>query len=171
MDVWHGMFGPTDVDASGTGTYTSEVTVMTNTRIIWTADPINIKAILAGQFADFGKGEVIHEQWKPFVGDGIFGVDGELWHFARSSLRPMFTKERIADLDSFERCIQKLLPLLGNGDGKEVEFLDCMYRFTLDAATDFLLGSPVGSLDSERNKFAKWFGNVQYIQSLITRSG
>jgi len=29
-----------------------------------TADPVNIKAILATQFADFGKGEEFHDGWK-----------------------------------------------------------------------------------------------------------
>jgi len=31
---------------------------------IVTADPENIKALLATQFNDFGKGEELHESWK-----------------------------------------------------------------------------------------------------------
>lgn len=43
-------------------------------RFLFTADPENIKAILATQFSDFGKGELFHRDWKEFLGDGIFAT-------------------------------------------------------------------------------------------------
>ena len=39
-------------------------------RIVFTADPENIKAILATQFNDFGKGEQFNKDWHEFLGDG-----------------------------------------------------------------------------------------------------
>lgn len=39
-------------------------------RIIATADPENIKAILASQFNDYGKGEDFHNDFRDFLGDG-----------------------------------------------------------------------------------------------------
>ena len=57
-------------------------------RFLFTADPENIKAILATQFLDFGKGELFHRDWKEFLGDGIFvTVSLILLWSARSSWR------------------------------------------------------------------------------------
>ena len=39
-------------------------------RVIVTADPENIKAVLATQFNDFGKGENFNKDWHEFLGDG-----------------------------------------------------------------------------------------------------
>lgn len=38
-------------------------------RIVFTADPENIKAILATQFNDFGKGEEFNKDFHEFLGD------------------------------------------------------------------------------------------------------
>ena len=52
-------------------------------RVIFTADPDNIKAILATQFGDYGKGEPFHRDWQDFLGDSIFTTDLEQWHDSR----------------------------------------------------------------------------------------
>lgn len=44
---------------------------------------------------------------------------------------------------------------------------NCHDRFSLDAATDFLLGQSVNSLQEGANSFAKAFGEVQRMQGLI----
>lgn len=41
-------------------------------RIIQTADEENIKAILATQFAEFGKGKRFNEEWHDFLGDSMW---------------------------------------------------------------------------------------------------
>ena len=38
-------------------------------RIILTADPENIKAVLATQFHEFGKGKQFNDEWHGFLGD------------------------------------------------------------------------------------------------------
>ena len=45
------------------------------------------------------------------------------------------------------------------------------YRFTLDSATDYLLGKSVESLENPQVEFATAFADVQRVQDLITRSG
>jgi hypothetical protein len=40
-------------------------------RMIFTAEPENIKAILATQFKEYGKGEQFRKDWHAFLGDGI----------------------------------------------------------------------------------------------------
>ena len=115
-------------------------------RILFTRDPGHIKTILTGKFAHFGKGPMFHDAWHPFLGDSIFTTDGHLWQNSRSLIRPMFTKDRIRDIDLFEHwadVFMKKLPL----PGQPVDVCDLFYRWTLDVATDFLLGRSVGSME------------------------
>lgn len=139
-------------------------------RWIFTADPENIKAVLATQFQDFGKGRLFHEDWKPFLGDSIFTTDGQQWHNSRQLIRPQFVKSRVADLEIFEKHVEQLMNKMG-GHGEEVDVADLFYRFTLDSATDFLLGKSVDSLDDPQAEFASAFAEVQKVQNLITRTG
>ena len=167
-------------------------------RIVFTADPENIKAVLASQFNDFGKGEQFNRDFHDFLGDGIFSTDGQKWHDSRQLIRPQFIKDRVSDLDTFERHVSVLLPLLG-GQGNTVDVKDLFFRyghplalffpchvsvtlrfstrlltllsFTLDAATDFLLGHSAGSLHDPKSEFAHAFAVIQRIQSLLARAG
>lgn len=134
---------------------------MLGRRIIFTADPENIKAILATQFADYGKGEPFHREWKEFLGDSIFVTDGAVWHDSRQLLRPQFSRERISDLHTFEAHLKTLFKAIANGgalngpqqhvdieagNGRPLEISDLFYRYTLDVSTSFLLGKDVQSL-------------------------
>ncbi|USW56173.1 Putative cytochrome P450 [Septoria linicola] len=141
-------------------------------RIVFTADEENVKAILATQFADYGKGPQFRKEWKDFLGLSIFTTDGDIWHNSRQLLRPQFIKDRVSDLQKFEHHVQKLLPMLaGDSNGATVRVDDLIYRFTLDAATDFLFGTGVGSLDNGETEFAQAFAEVQRVQATIARAG
>ncbi len=154
-------------------------------RCIFTADPENVKAILATQFQDYGKGEPFHEDWKDFLGDSIFTTDLQLWHDSRHLIRPQFIKDRVSDLEVFERHVQILMKAVANGGvdgaegvatdgigkGREVDVSDLFFRYTLDAATDFLLGTSVRSLEVPRQEFAEAFSEVQRVQNIIARAG
>jgi hypothetical protein len=48
--------------------YTIETSV-SGRRVLLTSDPENIKAILATQFADYGKGPQFNKEWHEFLGD------------------------------------------------------------------------------------------------------
>ncbi|KAL8803180.1 MAG: hypothetical protein Q9182_003352, partial [Xanthomendoza sp. 2 TL-2023] len=141
-----------------------------NQRVIFTADPENIKAITSTQFHHYGKGQAFHDDWKDFLGDGVFTQDGRAWRNSRSLLRPLFAKTRISGLDIFEEHTQQLIGLIG-GEGQEVNISDLSYKFTLDAATHFLLGRSVGSLTHADASFAQAFDDVQRIQTLKVRAG
>ena len=179
LEGWRGFFA-----RDGEGGYTLE-TRPAGLRIILTADVENIKAILASQFSDYGKGEPFHRDWKEFLGDSIFATDGDLWHASRQLIRPQFVKDRVSDLHIFEKHVQFLMtnianggvkgvPGVGNdniGQGRVFDISDNFFRYTLDSATEFLLGSSVGSLHVERQEFAEAFGEVQRVQNLIARAG
>lgn len=151
--------------------YTLEATTV-GERIIFTADEENIKAILATQFQDYGKGPQFRKEWKDFLGLSIFTTDGELWHNSRQLLRPQFIKDRVSDLHTFENHMQVMLPMFaGRVPGEAVRVDDLFYRFTLDAATDFLLGGSVDSLRNGQTEFAQAFAEIQRVQSMLARAG
>ncbi|KAF2478158.1 cytochrome P450 [Lindgomyces ingoldianus] len=161
-ELWVEMF-----EKYGKGGFTVEAG--TGERVILTAEPENIKALLATQFKDFGKGEKFRQEWHPFLGNGIFTTDGTLWHNSRQLIRPQFIKDRISDLDIFEEHVQILMKRLGReGD---IDMLDYFFRYTLDAATHFLLGKSVESLTNPQTEFADSFYQAQRIQSIIARIG
>lgn len=60
-----------------------------------------------------------------------------------------------------------LLPMLEGGHTVRLD--DLFYRFALDAATDFLFGTSVGSLENSQAEFADAFAEVQRVQALIAR--
>ncbi|KAI9925143.1 hypothetical protein MW887_006063 [Aspergillus wentii] len=154
---------------------TAELTSGLSNRMILTKDPENIKAILTGQFADYGKGEKFHQDWKDFLGDSIFATDGELWSRSRQLLRPMFARDRIVDTEIFEKHVQHLIPHLAGsghpGGSRVVDVGPLFFRFTLDAATDYLLGQGTDSLQNPTTHFAEAFRYVLHRQSEIFRFG
>ena len=132
-------------------------------RFVFTAQTENIKAILASQFSDFGKGEPFRKDWEAFLGNSIFTTDGDLWHNSRQLIRPQFVKSRVSDLELFETHVQQLIGMMG-GQGQEVDVDALFYRFTLDTAMDILLGHSIDSLGNPQNEFAEAFGEVQRVQ-------
>jgi cytochrome P450 len=179
LEAWQGFFS----NHKKTG-YTVEA-APGGLRVIFTADPENVKAILATQFQDYGKGKPFHEDWKDFLGDSIFTTDLDTWHSSRQLIRPQFIKDRVSDLEVFERHVQILMTAVANGGvvgaegtatdgvakGREVDISDLFFRYTLDAATDFLLGRSVGSLEIPNQSFADAFSEVQRVQNIIARAG
>ncbi|KAI1201463.1 cytochrome P450 [Nemania serpens] len=132
---------------------------MPGSRTIETRDPAHIKAVLAGDFHSFGKGPTFHRIWSPFLGDGIFTTDGKLWQNSRSLIRPMFMTDRISDLVIFDRQIEKMVSLIPPS-GQTVDIMDLLFRMTLDATTDFLLGESANSLDNPNSDFTYAFNDV-----------
>lgn len=123
-DFWLDLFRTA---GNPTNPYTVEAAVG-GVRTIFTADPDNIKAILATQFADYGKGERFNQEWHDFLGDSIFTTDGPKWHNARQLIRPQFVRDRLSDIHVFERHINVLLNHLG-GNGETVDVMDLFFRY------------------------------------------
>lgn len=149
-----------DVYFVNSNSWTGEARIL-NQRIVFTADPENMKAVLATQFGDFGKGEPFHEEWSDFLGDSIFTTDGPQWHASRQLIRPQFTKDRVSDLHCFESHMKTLFRAIDNGgplqgelqqvtegagSGQVLDISELFFRYTLDVTTDFLLGKDTKSL-------------------------
>ena len=105
-----------------------------------------MKTVLTTKFAEFGKGPDFHRVWSPFLGDSIFTTDNQLWSDSRALIRPMFIKDRVRDIDIFEKWTTKLIERIPMS-GQTVDMMDLFYRMTIDVTTDFLLGDSVNSLE------------------------
>ncbi|KAL2020133.1 hypothetical protein VTK56DRAFT_8738 [Thermocarpiscus australiensis] len=147
-----------------------EIAVMGRIRYLMTREPEHIKTILTTKFGEYGKGERFHEIWSPFLGDSIFTTDGQLWSDSRALIRPMFAKDRVRNLDIFDKWAGTLISKLP-ASGQTVDVMDLFYRMTLDVTTDFLLGGSVDSLNNPKHEFVAAFQEVQRIQMLLTILG
>ncbi|OJJ48159.1 hypothetical protein ASPZODRAFT_150447 [Penicilliopsis zonata CBS 506.65] len=147
-----------------------EVNLAGGWRSFFTRDPEHVKAVLTGNFASYGKGEIFHELWSPFLGDSIFTTDGKQWSNSRQLIRPMFIKDRISDLEIFERKTQTMMSLFAS-PGEAFDLMDLFYRMTLDVTTEFLLGRGIHSLENPQGEFVHAFAEVQRIQMLLTVLG
>lgn len=117
-------------------------------QVVHTVEPRNVQAVLATKFEDFEIGKRRHQQFGPLLGYGIFTSDGAAWERYRSLLKPQFSREQISDLKAAERHMQYLFQALAvkdDGWSQEVDILQLFYRFTLDVATEFLVGRSVNS--------------------------
>jgi cytochrome P450 len=116
---------------------------------ILTAEPDNLKAILATQFKDFVTGGRRAGAFGYMVGKCIFTTDGPFWEHSRALFRPHFLTGQINDLEATERAVQDLLQALAvSNDGQWTQKMDLQpifLRFTLDTGTEFLFGANVKS--------------------------
>ncbi|ORY64013.1 cytochrome P450 [Pseudomassariella vexata] len=147
-----------------------ELEITPSHRFIFTRDPEVIKTVLGTKFWDFGKGPDFHRLWKAFLGNSLITTDGDLWNNSRRLIRPMFTKDRVSDLEIFERKTRLLIDQLPTS-GETVQLMDLVYRMVLDVSTEFLLGTSVNSLIKPNNEFAHALDEIQKIQMQITTSG
>ncbi|KDQ21543.1 hypothetical protein BOTBODRAFT_123337 [Botryobasidium botryosum FD-172 SS1] len=126
-----------------------------NLRILWrdriiTRDHLFVKRILATGFDDFNKGPSAQYRANDLFGTGIFNRNGDAWKYHRSLTKPFFARDRVNDFDTFERGSKKLLKIIRAAAAADeaIEVQDLYGRFTIDAAAEFLFGTPdLNSLD------------------------
>lgn len=129
------------------GGNTFQQTVL-GTQLIATFEPENVKAVLATQFNDFALA-TRSKVFGPFLGDGIFTLDGSGWSHSRAMLRPQFVREQIADIGMLGEHVDNLFEALP-GDGTPVDIQDLFFRLTLDSATEFLFGESTFCLSPKK---------------------
>lgn len=145
--------------------YTWSATMM-GQKFFNTIEPENVKALLATNFKDFGLGRR-QEAFGPLLGQGIFTTDGAQWEHSRALVRPNFTKAQVADLDTFETHIQRLITKIPR-DGSTIDMQTLFFQLTLDSATEFLFGESVNSLTSPAGSEQEIFGrSFDYAQGRL----
>ncbi|KAK0716104.1 putative cytochrome P450 alkane hydroxylase [Lasiosphaeris hirsuta] len=110
--------------------------------LIMTAEPENVKAVLALNFDDFGIGKRMSALGR-LLGRGIFTADGSHWKHSRALIRPSFTRAQVADLDSVETHVQNLIKRFPEEDGTTFDIQPLFFNFTIDNSTEFLLGRSI----------------------------
>ncbi|TGO72423.1 hypothetical protein BELL_0456g00040 [Botrytis elliptica] len=130
------------------GAYTYSF-VFLGTNAINTIDAENIKTVLATGFKDFELPLRRKTAMMPIFGKGIFALDGTEWEHSRAMLRPNFVRSQVADLDIFERHIQKLIKRIPE-NGNTVDLSKLFFMLTIDSATEFLFGESTETLDETK---------------------
>lgn len=123
---------------------------------IFTIEPDNLQAILSSNFKDWGVQPLRLPSWGPLLGKGVMDTDGAFWSHSRAMVQPLFRREQISDLASFDVHMTRLLDLIPR-DGSMVDLQPLFARLILDFTTEFLFGESVECLTSTPNKDAMLF--------------
>lgn len=135
------------------GRYTFRISILGTSNLL-TAEPKNVQAVLASQFNDFVMGRARKTNLKMILGRSIFAVDGAAWHSARETVRPLFARENIANLEMLEGHFQTLLACIEQpgldekGWTKPIALAGLFPLLTIDSATELFLGHSTHSLQS-----------------------
>jgi cytochrome P450 len=138
------------------GKYTFGVKILGTFNLI-TAEPKNVQSMLATQFDNFAMGRARKTNLKTVLGRSIFAVDGKAWNSSREALRPIFSRENIANLEMLENHVQTLLACIEapgvdeEGWTKSVGLAKLFPSLTIDSATELFLGHSTNSLVARFN--------------------
>lgn len=132
-----------------------------------TADPDNLRAVLATQFNDFALA-LRHSHFKPVLGDGVFTLDYLGWKHSRALLRPNFSREKVSHTQALEKHVQHLFRHIKKHAGEKFDLQEYFYRFTVDTSTEFLFGESVyGLLDASIGEYRdeEFEGQFQFYEA------
>ncbi|OJJ06777.1 hypothetical protein ASPVEDRAFT_46128 [Aspergillus versicolor CBS 583.65] len=138
--------------------YTFEQSVFGDSAVS-TAEPENLKALLATQFNDFCLG-TRRREFYPTLGDGIFTLDGAGWAHSRAMLKPQFQRDQVADLNLIDGHVSQMIDLIPK-DGSVFDIQDLFFLMTVDSATHFLFGESVGAMEGGSVLEKSSVGNAQ----------
>ena len=141
------------------------------TQIYVTAEPENLKTMLALKFKDWSLPDRRKAAFLPVLGAGIFTTDGAAWQHSRELLRPNFARSQVGDLETFEIHVNHLIRAIPR-DGSTIDIEELFFRLTIDSATEFLYGESTnvlapGSPDEAGRLFAKSWNESQ--EGIATR--
>ncbi|KAL3422602.1 cytochrome P450 [Phlyctema vagabunda] len=145
----------------GTSTFS---TLFLGSRVIYTIEPENVKAIFATNFRDYGQTKTRKDALAIF-GPGIFTVDGHQWEASRALLRPNFVRNLVGDMSAFETHVLKMLEKIP-GCGRVIDMQELFLHLTMDSATELLLGESTGLLGDRPKPEA-----VRFMQAFSFVSG
>jgi len=100
--------------------------------------------------------------FEPFLGDGIFNVDGVTWKRQRQVASTIFTKNELIGMgEIFIKNGKKVLSFLeSEAKSKEkVDLQEIFQKFTLDSIGEIAFGVEIGSMD-KKVRFAQEFDDA-----------
>ncbi|KAI9139440.1 cytochrome P450 [Paraphysoderma sedebokerense] len=131
-------------------------------------DAGNFEYMLKTNFDNFVKGEVLHEILEPFLGEGVFNVDGDKWKVQRKVAAHIFNVKNFRDffMKVFEEHIGTLCDILRDASETDtvVNIYDLFHRLTMDSFCEIGFGHKLGSLHTKGQlPFTEAFDNIQQI--------
>jgi cytochrome P450 len=96
-------------------------------------DPESAEHMLKTKFHNYIKGPLLHDLLSDLLGDGIFAVDGDLWHSQRKIASHLFATKTLKTLmfDTFLHHAKSVNEIISK-QKKNIELQDLFYRFTFD---------------------------------------
>ena len=79
---------------------------------MFTVDTRNLQTVYSLNFADYGVQPIRRAPTLPFLGEGVFTMDGYFGEHSRVLMRPTFTRKNVANLPAFEVHFQNFLELV-----------------------------------------------------------
>lgn len=134
--------------------------------VVNTTDPKVIEHVLKTNFDNYAKGHWFRERLTDLLGNGIFNVDGAMWHSQRKISSHMFTQNQFKNhiWHVIGQNCEKVVKLLRDTpEGKVVNLFDIMNRFTLDTIGSIGFARDIGSLANASSPFLKSFDRAQQI--------
>jgi len=130
-----------------------------------TIDPAVVKHILKNNFENYPKGKLLRDRLTDLLGDGIFNVDGDLWHTQRKTSSKMFTANKFKNhiWRVVEKNSAKVVKVLRSAGGGKQDIFKLLNRFTLDSIGEIGFGSDIGSLENADSPFLKSFDTAQQV--------
>jgi len=152
--------------------------------IYWTSDPAVIKRILQTGFKAgiYEKSPFMINQFKDFLGKGIFLVNGDQWKSKRKMASNLFRHHNLRSYVSiFVKNSQSLVDVVKNIAKRNdedyqkngIDFQDYFMRYTLDSFCEIGFGVNIQSIHSTESalKFQRAFDYVQTFSEGRGRSG
>lgn len=141
--------------------------------IVYTAEPENLKTIMATSFNDWALPRQRKEAFAPVIGHGIFTLDDAAWKHSREMLKPNFAKTQTSNLDMLGEHVDRLI-LAADQEMQArgtVDLGHLFFRLTTDSATELLFGEGTHFLENPRERFAEAFdGSLDFV-GLVSRVG
>lgn len=110
-----------------------------------------------------GKGS---DAFYPFLGDGLFTLDGPAWKLSREILRKQFARIQYQNLSVFSDHVEHLVNRLQTSE-PIVDLLPLFFNYTLDTTTALLFGEAADSLNEQNeDSFGRYFDEASWISAL-----
>jgi len=135
---------------------------------VYTVDPANVEYVLKANFANYGKGAMMHDVMEDLLGDGIFNVDGAKWRHQRKVASHEFSTRVLRDYSSavFRDTAAELAGIVAaaaRGAGERLDISDLLMRSTLDSIFKVGFGVSLGVLSGSSEEgaaFARAFDDA-----------
>lgn len=127
---------------------------------IATDEPDNVRAVLSTQFDDWDLPRLRIKAFLPVLGHySIFTSNGDAWKRARTTLRPAFVRDQVADLRCLDRHIARLIQAIPR-DGSPFDLQAMFSMMTTDIISDFMFGRStdiLGNAPEDGLRFGRCF--------------